>query len=199
MTQSKIGLRKEILICYLSVGPNMSTVISIPYAKEPDSDPGAILFSEELESTMELRGVSNYIVKGNSPKSMLDLSTHQAKGTNYNSELSSSLSVATYHIELHSFDDNHESYSGNDFVVGKISGYTDDAMVQRFVNSIDNYTTSSIEEVKPEQHYSSTLSEFIYEIPSLILYINEDSIDYHSSVAGVVVDFATDYEDRKTS
>ena len=63
MTQSKIGLRKEILICYLSVGPNMSTVISIPYAKDPDSDPGAILFSEELESTMELRGVSNYIVK----------------------------------------------------------------------------------------------------------------------------------------
>ena len=37
-----------------------------------------------------------------------------------------------------------------------------------------------IEEVKPEQHYSSTLSEFIYNIPSLILYINEDSIDYHS-------------------
>ena len=177
----------------------MSTVISIPHAKEPDGDPGAVLFSQELESTMELRGVSNYIVKGNSPKTMLDLSTHQAKGTNYNSELSSSLGVATYHVELHSFDDNHESYSGNDFVIGKISGYTDDSMAQRFVNSIDNYATTSIEEVKPEQHYSSTLSEFVYRIPSLILYINEDSIDYHSPVAGVVADFAAEYEDHKTS
>ena len=53
--------------------------------------------------------------------------------------------------------------------------------------------------VLPIGHYSTALSELVYEVPSIVLYVNVDSIELYPSVSEGITDIIAYYEDRKTS
>lgn len=158
----------------------MSILVTIPHAKDPSGDPGAVSFARELESLMNLRGQANYFIYGNAPKTMLDLSTHEARGTSYNSELSTAMNVANFVIEIH--DTNEEDFSSTN---------------ELFVNTIDNLAEASVIQVENKNHYAVTLAGLIFDIPSLVLFVNPDSIDLYPAVAEILVEFS-DGESRKT-
>ena len=96
----------------------MAVTISVPHFKETADGPNIKNFSSHLESMLEVKDMPYYIVKGNSLKEMLNLSTSEARGTSYNKELSTALGVSGLHIELHAYDfDTNKDWTESDFVL----------------------------------------------------------------------------------
>ena len=79
--------------------------ISVPFAKGPGEDIAALAFLEHFEASLRLLDVPFYTVKGSSPKTMLNLSTSEARSTEYSRELSSFFEIkrltAGMHIRVH--------------------------------------------------------------------------------------------------
>ena len=120
-----------------------------------------------------------YSVRGQSLKTMLDLSTSEARGTTYNNELAAALTVSDIHIELRAYDfDTHEDWSDSDFVFGKLIGYTDEELLKNFEDTIGSRASYETNIITPIGHYSSALSEFVYQIPSIVIYVNVGSTHY---------------------
>ena len=178
----------------------MAIALTVPHAAEPGSDQGALLFVEYLQSVMTSREVEYYTVNGDKPKSMVPLSTYYARGSEYNTELSVALDMASLLIEVQSFSDSSDSdYGEFDFVIGELPEYTDEEASSMLYNFIDDFGNCSIESVLPKNHYPSVLCEFIYDKPAIILIVNESVSDKFMAVAESLADFAVEYVDRKTS
>ena len=71
--------------------------------------------------------------------------------------------------------DTHEAWSTSDIVFGKLVGYTDDELLNDFENIIGSKASYETNVILPIGHYSSALSEFVYQIPSIVIYVNVDS------------------------
>ena len=72
-------------------------------------------------------------------------------------------------------------------------------MLNRFETTIANFANVDVITVLPIGHYSTALSELVYEVPSIVLYVNVDSIELYPSVSEGITDIIAYYEDRKTS
>ena len=178
----------------------MPVTISVPHSKISQDDPSVSDFVDELQSILELKGILYYTVRGNSLKEMLDLSTSQARGTSYNKELSAASDASNLHIEVHAYDfDSHPDWTDSDFILGDLSGYTDDEMVGRYEETIGEFGNVSIVDIVPLGHYSTALAELVYEMKSLVLYINADSSNLFPSVSEGITDIISYYEDRRTA
>ncbi len=178
----------------------MAVTISVPHFKETSDGPNVKNFSASLESMLEIKNMPYYIVKGNTAKEMIDLSTSQAKGTSYNKELSTALGVSNYHIELHAYDfDTQKDWSESDFILGDLAGYTNEELLQRYEDTISSFANVGVVDIVPLGHYSTVLSELVYEIPSIVVYVNADSNQLYSTVAEGITDIIAYYEDRRTA
>jgi arginine decarboxylase-like protein len=178
----------------------MAITISAPHFKESVDDPNIKPFLDQLESFLDLKNIPHYIVKGTSLKTMLDLTTSEARGTSYNQELAAYLKISDLHLELHAYDfDTHEDWSTSDLVIGKLLGYTDEELLGDFENVLGSSATVETNMVVPMGHYASALSEFVYQIPSIVLYVNVDSSQLYPSITESITDIILDYEERKTS
>ena len=178
----------------------MAITISAPHFKESVDDPNIKPFLTQLESFLDMKDMPYYSVKGQSLKTMLDLSTSEARGTTYNNELAAALTVSNMHIELRAYDfDTHEDWASSDFVFGKLIGYTNDELLRDFENVIGAKASYETNVIVPIGHYSSALSEFVYQIPSIVIYVNVDSSKLYPTIAESITDIILDYEERKTS
>ena len=178
----------------------MAITISAPHFKESVDDPNIKPFLTQLESFLDLKTIPHYIVKGTSLKTMLDLTTSEARGTSYNQELAAYLQVSDLHLELHAYDfDTHEDWSTSDLVIGKLLGYTDEELLGDFENVLGASATVETNMVVPMGHYASALSEFVYQIPSIVLYVNVDSSQLYPSITESITDIILDYAESRTS
>lgn len=178
----------------------MAITISTPHFKESPDDPNIKTFLTQLESFLDAKNMPYYSVKGQSLKTMLDLSTSEARGTTYNNELAAALTVSDIHIELRAYDfDTHEDWSDSDFVFGKLIGYTDEELLKNFEDTIGSRASYETNTVTPIGHYSSALSEFVYQIPSIVIYVNVDSSNLYPTITESITDIILDYEERRTS
>lgn len=178
----------------------MPVTISVPYNKSSENSPSIVPFVEDLQSILELKGISYYTVRGNSLREMIDLSTSQARGTSYNKELSAAFDASDLHIEVQAYDfDTNPDWSDSDVVLGDLSGYTDDEMVSRYEETIGEFGNVSVIDIVPLGHYSTALAELVYEIKSLVLYVNADSGNLFQVVSEALSDVIVYYEDRKTA
>jgi hypothetical protein len=178
----------------------MSVTISAPHSKESVDDPNINNFLSQLESFLDVKNIPYYSVRGTSLKTMLNLSTSEARGTTYNSELSAALTVSELHIELHAYDfDTHEEWATSDIVFGKLIGYTDDELLTDFENILGSKATYDTNVVTPIGHYATALSEFVYQVPSIVIYINVDSSHLYPSITESITDIILDHEERRTS
>lgn len=178
----------------------MAVALSVPHFKPSVDSPNIQDFVKELESLLEVKQLPYYLVQGNSMKEMIDLSSSEARGTSYNKDLAAALAVSDIHVEMHAYDFNtDENWSDSDFILGELTGYTDGEMLNRFETTIANFANVDVITVLPIGHYSTALSELVYEVPSIVLYVNVDSIELYPSVSEGITDIITYYEDRKTS
>jgi len=178
----------------------MAVALSVPHFKPSLDFPNIQDFVKELEALLEIKQLPYYLVQGNSMKEMLDLSSSAARGTSYNKDLSAALAVSDIHIEIHAYDFNtNEDWSDADFILGELIQQTDGELLSRFENTISNLSNVDVVTVLPIGHYSSSLSELVYEVPSIVLYVNVDSKELYPSVIEGITDILTYYEDRKTS
>tara|TARA_B100001778_G_C18549037_1_gene612158 strand:+ start:61 stop:597 length:537 start_codon:yes stop_codon:yes gene_type:complete len=178
----------------------MPVTISVPHNKSSGNEPSIVPFMEDLQSILELKDIPYYTVRGNSLREMIDLSTSQARGTSYNKELSAAFDASDLHIEVHAYDfDSNPDWTDSDVVIGDISGYTDDEMITRYEETIAEFGNVSVVDVVPLGHYSTALAELVYEMKSLILYVNADSGNLFQVVSEAISDVIVDYEDRRTS
>ena len=178
----------------------MPVTISVPHNKSSGNEPSIVPFVEDLQSILELKDIPYYTVRGNSLREMIDLSTSQARGTSYNKELSAAFDASDLHIEVHAYDfDSNPDWTDSDVVIGDISGYTDDEMITRYEETIAEFGNVSVVDVVPLGHYSTALAELVYEMKSLILYVNADSGNLFQVVSEAISDVIVDYEDRRTS
>ncbi len=178
----------------------MPVTISVPHNKSSGNEPSIVPFVEDLQSILELKDIPYYTVRGNSLREMIDLSTSQARGTSYNKELSAAFDASDLHIEVHAYDfDSNPDWTDSDVVIGDISGYTDDEMITRYEETIAEFGNVSVVDVVPLGHYSTALAELVYEMKSLILYVNVDSANLFQVVSEAISDVIVGYEDRRTS
>ena len=178
----------------------MAVTVSVPHNKSSEDSPSIVPFVEDLQSILEVKSIPYYTVRGNSLREMIDLSTSQARGTSYNKELSAALDVSDLHIEVHAYDfDSNPDWTDSDVVLGDLSGYTDDEMVTRYEETIGEFGNVSVVDIVPLGHYSTALAELVYEINSLVLYVNADSANLFQVVSEAVTDVIAYYEDRRTA
>ena len=83
--------------------------------------------------------------------------------------------------------------------MGELSGYTNDEILNRFENTITKFGKVEVVDILPIGHYSTALSELVYEVPSVVLYVNADSVELYPSVAEGITDIISYYEEHKTS
>jgi hypothetical protein len=172
-------------------------VVTVPHAKKPDSDPSAVAFTKQLESIMDIRDIPNYILYGNSPRNMLDLSTSEARGTGYNSDLASALRVASILLEVHDFDSASDPTFEEDFVFVEIAK-CDTGVIDQALAITNNFANVDTERLEASKHYPSALAILSFEIPTLIVYVNRDSTDLFPAVSEALVELAEAYVQRKT-
>lgn len=186
----------------------MAVAVSVPHLKNAPDEPSIHGFAQQLESMLDLRNLPYYIVRGTSLKKMLDLSTSQARGTSYNTELVTALGVSNLHIELHAYDfDTNEEWSDSDFIIGELHGdilddnygYSNEILIKKVNDKIDEFAEVNIVTLRPSEHYSSVLSELLYDISSIILYVNVDSYELFPTVAESITDIIWDFVDHRTS
>jgi len=176
----------------------VSIVLTVPHAKEPGSDLTALEFLNNLESVLTLRQMEYYSVLGNKPKTVLDLSTHHARGTEYHDELAIVLGMSDVLIEIHSHNEDSEvEYSEFDFVICELPSYTDEDMADTLMNSLETFGDAAAETVKPEKHYPAVLSELIFKNDAIILSVGDNSNEKFIGAAEVLVDFVAGSLDRR--
>ena len=178
----------------------MAVTISVPHNKNSEDSPSVIAFIQDLESILDVKSIPYYIVRGNSLREMLDLSTSQARGTSYNKELTAAFDASEFHVEIHAYDfDSDPDWSDSDVVIGDLSGYSDDEMISRAEETIGQFGTVSVVDIVPLGHYSTALAELVYQMKSLVIYVNADSGNLFQVVSEAITDVIGYYEDRKTS
>ena len=72
-------------------------------------------------------------------------------------------------------------------------------MVTRYEETIAEFGNVSVVDIVPLGHYSTALAELVYEIKSMVLYVNADSANLFQVVSEAVTDVIAYYEDRRTA
>lgn len=175
----------------------MGIVIAVPHAKNPNGSPSAVAFAKQLESILDVRDIPNYALYGNSPRDMLDLSSSEARGTSYNSDLASSLRVAYILLEVHDFDSASDPTFDEDFVFAEVAKCNTEVIDQALAITND-FANVDTERIESEKHYASSLAILSFEIPTLIVYVNRDSSDLYPAVAEALAQLAEGYAPRRT-
>ena len=128
---------------------------------------------------------------------MLDLSTSEARGTGYNSDLASALRVASLLLEVHDFDSASDPTFEEDFIFVEIAK-CDTGVIDQALAITNNFANVDTERLEASKHYASALAILSFEIPTLIVYVNRDSTDLFPAVSEALVELAEAYVQRKT-
>ena len=163
--------------------------ISVPFAKGPGEDIAALAFVQNFEASLRLLDIPFYTVKGTSPKTMLNLSTSEARSTEYSRELSSTLSVSSIHIDLQGFDnESNPEWIRSDIVFGVLPTFTNEEQMQAFANLTREFAWATVKEIDIPSNYASGLSEFVFDTPSIPIKLNVGSVDLYPALAEVVAE-----------
>ena len=178
----------------------MTIAIVVPHAKEPEGDPTAVLFADYMEAALVNRDIEFYTIMGDKSKTMIDLSTHNARGTSYNDELSSALKNSILMVELHSHDeDSADDYSEFDFIIEEFPEFSEENLSEELSNSLQEFGDANVENADASNRYASTLSTLIFGKPAIIFSVNENTKEKFIGSSEALVEFLVDYAARRKS
>ena len=168
----------------------MTLAVTVPFATPPEEDTGAVLFLEHFKESLNSLELSHYVIEGESPKGILNLSTKEAKTTEYSKDLSTLLPASNLHIDIHSY--NYETYPDwidRDIVLGVLPTFTDTKLLAALKRSLIDISSIYIEDLILEFSYASVLSELIFNVKSIPLYLNENSVALYPVIAEKLAEF----------
>jgi hypothetical protein len=184
----------------------MTLAVTVPFATPPEEDTGAVLFLEHFKESLNSLEISHYVIEGESPKGILNLSTKAAKTTEYSKDFSTVLLASNLHIDIQSY--NYETYPDEDWinrdvVLGVLPTFTDTKLLGALKRHLIDVSSIYIKDLILEFSYASVLSELIFDVKSIPLYLNENSVALYPVIAEKLAEFVDqigplDYSDTSS-
>ena len=182
-------------------------LITLPHGKVNAGDgydAGALEFLPILEAALRVRAMEVEVVVGDTNREMIDLNRLEGKSTEFMDEVRNKLKETTIHLDIHSFpyveegeldEDSYtetgydlRQWSVNDVVLFNIPEVTD----QDLLNLIDeNLQLNGIDvgiEGPGFENYITITANVLFDVPSLLVELNENSAQVLPVVAAQVAE-----------
>jgi hypothetical protein len=173
-------------------------VITVPFAKPPKEETGAVEFASMLQGELEGRGVEIKMLFGEDHAEITNVETAQGKDTSYAHAYYEELKNHTLHLNIRSFEADDELFKDNDLILGYLPSTSKQSLYESLENLIDEYGVVSIIEMPYATHRLSLVSEVLFDTPSITLYLNEGAVDLFVSFSEEIADFVSHYEVQRT-
>ena len=167
-------------------------VVTVPFAKPPKSEAGAVEFASMLS---ELLPDAEFIY-GDKHKDILNIETAEGKNDPLVREYYNKLKSHKLHLDIRSFEADDEMRKDNDVIIGHLPYSSNLPMLEGLQNLLDEYSIVNIVELDYSNHRLSLVSLELFNTESIILYLNEGSVDLYSRLAEDLADYCLLYEAR---
>ena len=174
-------------------------VITVPFAKPPNEEMGAVTFANLLGDALLAQpdDMLMRILWGEDHADIINVETAQGRDTPYAREYYQELKEHNFHINIRSFEADNELYKDNDIMLGYLPYTHDQSLYESIENVLDEYGVISVVELDDATHRLSLVSEVLFDTPSVILYLNEGAVDLFESVAEELAAFVVNYEAQR--
>jgi hypothetical protein len=173
-------------------------VITVPFAKAPKEEIGAVEFASMLSTELQKKDTDVKMLFGKDHADITNVETAQGRDTSYVRAYYEELELHDLHIDIRSFEADHELHKDNDIMLGFFPYTSNQSLYEGIENILDEYGVVSVVEVAYATHRLSLVSEVLFDTQSVILYLNEGAVDLFSSVAEVLAEFVSQYEAHKS-
>jgi hypothetical protein len=189
----------------------MDLLLTLPHGKPEatdNHDQGALEMLPILTAALKSADVEHEIVVGTSIRSLVDLNRREAYSTKFMHEVRKHLKEARIHIDLHSFPptseeatdeegitatgDDLRDWSKSEVVLFDIHGVTDDELLESLRDRLEDCCTV---DVVPNETYNyvTTVASVLFDVPSVLVELNEGARRDYPAIAEALVVGAVDY------
>jgi hypothetical protein len=183
----------------------MAVLITIPHGASPtgdgerNSDIGALRFLPFLEEALEELDIHFNSLVGTTNRDILDLNRLRAHSHPWVQEAREEMLDASVHIDLHSFpyvEEPTKSSTGYDIdvwskhtvVLFNTPEITNQGFLEAIERELEEMSIPTAEEQGGFENYISNMASILFDLPSLVVEINEgDSRDYGSVASALAV------------
>ena len=183
----------------------MAVLITIPHGASPtgdgerNSDIGALRFLPFLEEALEELDIHFTSLVGTTNRDILDLNRLRAHSHPWVQEVREEMLDASVHIDLHSFpyvEEPTKSSTGYDIdvwskhtvVLFNTPEITNQGFLETIERELEEMSIPTAEEQGGFENYISNMASILFDLPSLVVEINEgDSRDYGSVASALAV------------
>jgi len=183
----------------------MAVLITIPHGASPtgdgerNSDIGALRFLPFLEEALEELNIHFTSLVGTTNRDILDLNRLRAHSHPWVQEVREEMLDASVHIDLHSFPYVEEPtksstgydidvWSGHTVVLFNTPEITNQGFLETIERELEEMSIPTAEEQAGFENYISNMASILFDLPSLVVEINEgDSRDYGSVASALAV------------
>lgn len=188
-------------------------LITLPHGKSNQStkyDVGAIEFLQYLERAMLDLNLNYEVLVGDTHRELVDLNRKESYGTEFYNEFCKLLETASIHLDLHSYPFVEEDAQENDALTSlgddlrawsvhtavflEVDNVTNPIVFRNMTEAIEKNFDIGIFDIAIEGAFLTTVSSVLFDIPSVVMEVNDQSVeDYErlaNSVAAYFVDFS---------
>jgi len=173
-------------------------VITVPFAKAPKEEIGAVEFASMLSIELQKTNTDVKILFGKDHADIINVETAQGRDTPYVRAYYEELELHDLHLNIRSFEADHEGYKDYDIMLGFFPYTSNQSLYEDIESLLDEYGVVSILEIDDATHRLSLVSEVLFDTPSVTFYVNEGAVDLFSSVAEALAEFVSEYEAHKS-
>ena len=192
-------------------------LFTIPHAKLNEGagyDLGAIEFFPVLEAASRARSVQYEVVVGNTNREFVDLNRREAESTDFLNEVRKHLKTAILHLDVHSYpymdtgvtdeeamtdhDYDLREWGLNDIILFNIPEVTDQTLLDQIDNTLQEHGIDVGIEQGGFENYLTLVANTLFDVPSVLMELNENSVQLYPVIAAQVVEALQVYAEGKT-
>tara|TARA_B100001113_G_scaffold326202_1_gene298972 strand:- start:676 stop:1302 length:627 start_codon:yes stop_codon:yes gene_type:complete len=181
----------------------MAVLITIPHGATPtgdgthNSDSGALEFISNLEAALEELDVPFVVMVGKANRDIIDLNRLRAHSHPWVKEVREEMLEADLHIDLHSFPPvdvptktstgySLDVWSRFDVVLFNTPEITEQDFLRSLENELEQMSIGTAEEQGGFENYLSNMANVLFDLPSVLLEINEGRSQNYPQVASAL-------------
>ncbi len=187
-------------------------VITLPHGKANETtnhDVGAVEFLPYLETALTNLNLNYEVLVGDSHRELVDLNRKQAYGTEYYKEMCGLLEKASFHLDLHSFPfvredaseeealtsmgDDLRAWSVHTAVFLDVDSVTNPIILRNIVEKIEQRFDIGVFDVSIEGAYLTTVASVLFELPSILMEVNDQSSEDYEELADYLAASLADF------
>jgi hypothetical protein len=155
---------------------------------------GAVEFASMLS---EILNEADFIY-GDKHKGILNIETAQGKNDPLVREYYRKLKSHRLHLDIRSFEADDEVLKDNDVVIGHLPFSSNMSELEGLQNLLDEYSIVNILDLEYSTHRLSLVSLELFDTPSIVIYLNEGSVDLYLRLAEDLAAYCLVYEARSS-